>query len=109
MRNSLSILVVSLSLLFCQCQQDDLQTVDDQTNLETTTAGQKTNKLVSGKDIPDIVDFVKQQTNDRLQVKLSNSFSNTRQADLPIGNLSTDVVKQVTNQYGRSNYTFAMI
>lgn len=109
MRNWLSILVVSLSLLFCQCQQDDLQTVDDQTNLETTTVGQNTTRLLSGKDIPDIVDFVKQQTNDRLQVKLSNSSSNTRQADLPIGNLSTDVVKQVTNQYGRSNYTFTMI
>lgn len=108
-RNRLLILGVCLSLIFYQCQQDDLQTIEEQNNLETTTIGQKTNKLISGKDIPEILDFVKQQTNDRLQVKLSNLTDNTRQADLPIGNLSTDIVKQVTNQYGRSNYTFAMV
>lgn len=104
----LRLLLLGVPLLFYQCQRDDLQTVDEQANAQTNQQSINTSTVVSGKDIPNIIDFVKRQTNERLQVRLKDLPNSTRQADLIIGNLSTDLVKQVTNQYGRSNYTFTM-
>jgi len=101
-------LLLYLAFFIAQsCQQDD-ETIIEGTLLSVEQV-ESTTQIVSGDEIPNVINFVKQQTNDKLQVSLKTTFSDSRQADLVIGNLSIDVVKQITNAYGRSNYSFVMI
>lgn len=107
----LSILVFGLTLFMFNCQQED----DLEKQNQTSSVTQKsTTKTVSGKDIPEILNFIQSKSNSRMQFALDDSNSPEGQFRSHEDNLSltttlTDQIEQVTNNYGKSNYTFSLI
>ena len=97
----------ALFILGCQ-QEDDIEK-------QTRPVVQKlTTKTISGKDLPEVLNFIQSKSNSRMQFRLDDSNSPEGQFRNHEDNLSltttiTEQIKQVTNNYGKSNYTFKLI
>jgi len=91
--------------LFCVgCQKDDTHTE----NLEIVNQNNKSStKIVNASDIPEVMHFVYQHTNDDLSFTVINStFAKSTEPDLTIGTILTDNIIEITNDFDKSNYTF---
>ena len=105
----LGILIFGVSNLLVNCQQED-----DSQKIDTSDESQKvTSKIVSAKVVPDIINFIRSKSNDKLEftIKEDNSTGATMRDDednLILTRVLTDQVNQVTNSKDVSNYTFEM-
>ncbi len=99
--------LLALTLINCQ-QEDDIQKIDTKQQSQKVTS-----KIITGNDIPFIIDFIKSKSNDNLEFIIKdNSSPDAMMRDdtdnLILTTVLTDYVNQVTNDDDVSNYTFDM-
>lgn len=102
LRNLLKLFLLLLLGVIASC--------DDDNELNNTLQNESqnlTSKTISGKDVPNIISFVKNQSNEELEFSLGlKNSANRSHENLTIGSIQTDEIKQITNDANRSNYTF---
>ena len=106
----LKLLVLTLILNF-SCQHEDDLGKQNQTSVITQKS---TTKIVSGKEIPEVLNFIQSKSNSRMQFILDENNSpkgqyRSHEENLSLTTTLTEQIKQVTNSFGKSNYTFKLI
>lgn len=102
LRNFLNLFLLSLFIIISGCENDK-----EPNNIPLNKSQNLTSKTISGKEIPDIINFVRNQSNDEMKFSLGLKNRDSRtQENLIIGSIQTDKIKQITNDANRSNYTF---
>ena len=104
-------LFVGVMIMISSCQQDDNTSTTEQIEAHAPHSAIRT---VSAGDIPEIMDFLRTKSNDQLQFTITHDqgvYDGTRSHtdDLSLTTPLLDQIKQVTNGYGKSNYTFKLI
>ncbi|MFC4636595.1 AHH domain-containing protein [Dokdonia ponticola] len=101
------IILVCFCIHLYSCQTDD---VDHQ--LESQSNNDRNHsiiKTISGKDIPEILQVIQEESNKELTFSFSPSQGGHRSIEDTItGTLNTDKIRQVTDEFGTSNYTFSL-
>ncbi len=100
----LTFLLLGVFMGTFSCKEDVLE-VEDEAIISNEASS--TSRRVNAADIPEIMQFVNEQTNGRLTYQLKG-VPGTREPDLTVGQVQTANILQVTNPYNLSNYTFAM-
>ncbi len=100
----LTFLLLGVFMGTFSCKEDTLE-VEDEALISNEASS--TSRRVNATDIPEIMQFVNEQTNGRLTYQLKG-VPGTREPDLTVGQVQTANILQVTNPYNLSNYTFAM-
>ncbi len=100
----LTFLLLGVFMGTFSCKEDALE-VEDEALISNESLS--TSRRVNAADIPEIMQFVNEQTNGRLTYQLKGT-PGTREPDLTVGQVQTANILQVTNPYNLSNYTFAM-
>ena len=104
-------LLVGVMTILSSCQQDDNTSPVEQNEAH---AHHNTIRTVSAGDIPEVMDFLRTKSNDQLQFVLTNDqgvYDGTRNhtEDLSLTTPLLDQIKQATNGYGKSSYSFKLI
>ena len=104
------VLLFGVILLVISCQQDDDEKPPNNLSVEKKSS----TKTISGKDVPHVLNFIRFKSNHDMGFILDDSNSPEGQFRNHEENLSltitlTDEIKQVTDSYGKSNYTFKLI
>lgn len=104
-------LTVLFLLLFFACQQED------DSNFEGTQLVQQQNsitKSVTASEIPNVIQFLESKSNNRLEFLIDDSNSElgmnrSHEDNLSMTTALTNQIEMVTNNYGKSNYSFKLI
>jgi len=113
MKNHWKILGVLLGILvFFNSCQDDTEGLIPETAVNQE--GHTHFDTVNGHEIPHIIDFLKSKSNDKMQFTLTDDVSpvgtnRNHEEDLTVTTPLLDQIKQATNSFGKSNYTFKLI
>lgn len=99
----------TLLMLGCQLEDDT-----DKLKQIQSLKQKSTTKTISGKDAPEVLHFILSKSNSRMQFTLDNNDSpkgqfRSHEESLSLTTTITEQIKQVTNGYGKSNYTFKLI
>lgn len=99
-------------LLYVSCAQDDNNQLIGQSS--SKVENRSFVKEISSKDIPKVMGFLRSTTNERLQITIDDSDNpdlshRNHEENLVISSVLEDQIKQVTNGFGKSNYTFKLI
>jgi len=113
MKNHWEILGILLGILvFFNSCQDDAEGLIPETivNQESHTHFD----TVNGHEIPHIIDFLKSKSNDKMQFTLTDDVSpvgtnRNPEEDLTVTTPLLDQIKQATNSFGKTNYTFKLL
>ncbi len=106
LRRTRILLILMTMILFIACQQDDDIGF---TYEDVSSTNHVVIKNVSGLDIPDIIQRVQNESNKDLAFSLTNFQDGNRSEGSTIsGTLDTEIIRQVTNEEGKSNYTFSV-
>jgi len=102
----LFLIAAFLTLISCQKDDNTHITIDDVQNKSTA-------KIVSAEDIPEVINFIKSKSNSKMEFLLNDSnavdgMMKNHEENLTITTVIADQIKQVTNSFGKSNYTFKM-
>ena len=105
--------LLSCTILFFipSCQEDDSSI---STESQDNHLHQNKVTFINANDIPEVIDFLQSKSNDRLQFTLdhniySNGSTRSHTDDLSLTTPLVDQIKQATNSYGKSSYTFKLI
>ena len=103
----LSILIFGISIFLVKCQKDDIQKIDSKEQSQKVTS-----KIVTGKDIPSIIDFIKSRSNEKLQFTIRNNNTSEEMMrddtdNIILTTVLTDYINQVSIN-DVSNYAFEM-
>ncbi|MFT5890623.1 MAG: hypothetical protein ACI9Y7_000716 [Dokdonia sp.] len=102
----ITLLFVTICIQLYSCQTDDRDQLEAQSSHHRNHA---TVKTISGKDIPEILQVIKKESNKDLKFSLTPSQGLSRSTESTIsGTLNTDKIRQVTDHEGKSNYTFSL-
>lgn len=102
----LKIILVCLCIQLFSCQIDDGDQLETQSNPDRSHS---TISTVSGKDIPEILQVLQEESNEELKFSLTSLQGSYRSTENTIhGTLDTDKIRQVTDNEGTSNYTFSL-
>jgi len=104
----IKLLLIAAFLTLISCEKDDgANIINDNLQRKSTI------KTVSAENIPDVINFIKSKSNSKMEFTLDDNNSvdgmmKNYDDNLIITTVLADQIKQVTNSYGKSNYTFTM-